>query len=43
MKMVNENLVKKITKLLAMATRGTGNEAEIALKNARALNNRGVK
>jgi hypothetical protein len=35
--MVNENLVKKITKLLAMATRGTGNEAEVALKMARAL------
>jgi hypothetical protein len=37
MKMVSENLVKKITKLLAMATRGTGNEAEVALKMARAL------
>jgi hypothetical protein len=34
---INENLIKKITKLLAMATRGTGNEAEIALKKARAL------
>jgi hypothetical protein len=37
MKMVSENLVKKITKLLTMATRGTGNEAEVALKLARAL------
>jgi hypothetical protein len=37
MKMINENLIKKTTKLLAMATRGTGNEAEVALKMARAL------
>jgi hypothetical protein len=36
-KMINEKLVKKITKLLAMATKGTGNEAVIALKKARAL------
>jgi uncharacterized lipoprotein YehR (DUF1307 family) len=36
-KMVNENLVKKITKLLAMATRGTGNEADIALKKAQTI------
>jgi hypothetical protein len=35
--MVNESLIKKITKLLTMAARGTGNEAETALKLARAL------
>jgi hypothetical protein len=32
--MVSQELVQKITKLLAMATRGTGNEAEVALKKA---------
>jgi hypothetical protein len=35
--MASENLIMKITKLFAMATLGTGNEAEIALKKARAL------
>jgi hypothetical protein len=35
--MVEGDIIKKITKLLAMAAMGTGNEAEVASKKARLL------